>query len=160
LTKRGRGSASIQCAITASAQIADYANNGLTSESDFGGACPIVAGFSCAFPGINPNAPPLPFLESIGRSVYNGLQVRLTGHWSHPPVLRSATFQFFSALSRKSHSAVFNNVTLLHCAQNLPQYQFARDRWLPMKLHGVANGRDQCRMVPFSRSKGKFQFQQ
>ena len=29
---------------------------------------------------------------------------------------------------RKSHSAVFTNVTLLHCAQNLPQYQFARDK--------------------------------
>jgi hypothetical protein len=29
---------------------------------------------------------------------------------------------------RKSHSAVFTNVTLLHCAQNLRQYQFARDR--------------------------------
>ena len=28
---------------------------------------------------------------------------------------------------RKSHSAVFTNVTLLHCAQNLPQYQFTRD---------------------------------
>src|SRR5260370_20313208 len=28
---------------------------------------------------------------------------------------------------RKSHSAVSTNVTLLHCAQNLPQYQFARD---------------------------------
>src|SRR5260370_18609570 len=29
---------------------------------------------------------------------------------------------------RKSHSAVFTNVTLLHCTQNLPQYKFARDR--------------------------------
>jgi hypothetical protein len=29
---------------------------------------------------------------------------------------------------RKSYSAVFTNVALLHCAQNLPQYQFARDR--------------------------------
>jgi len=28
---------------------------------------------------------------------------------------------------RKSHSLVFTNVTLLHCAQNLPQYQFAMD---------------------------------
>ena len=35
---------------------------------------------------------------------------------------------------RKSHSAVFTNVTLLHCAQNLPQYQFARD-------NGLAAGR-------------------
>jgi Carboxypeptidase regulatory-like domain len=96
----GTGSPSIQCAITAGAQIADYANNGLTSASDLGGACRIVAGFSCAFPGINPNGPPLPFLGSIGRSVYNGLQVRLTGHWSHPPVVRSATLQFSYALSR------------------------------------------------------------
>lgn len=97
----GTGSASIQCAITAGAQMTDYASHGLTSSSDFGGACPIVAGFSCAFPGINPNAPPLPFLESIGRSVYNGLQVRLTGEWSQPlPVVRSATVQFSYALSR------------------------------------------------------------
>jgi hypothetical protein len=79
----------------------DYASHGLTSASDFGGACRIVEGFSCAFPGINPNAPPLPFLESIGRSVYNGLQVRLTGQWSQPlPVVRSATIQFSYALSR------------------------------------------------------------
>jgi len=97
----GTGSASIQCAITAGAQMTDYASHGLTSASDFGGACPVVEGFSCAFPGINPNAPPLPFLESIGRSVYNGLQVRLTGHWSQPlRVVRSATFQFSYALSR------------------------------------------------------------
>jgi hypothetical protein len=33
--------------------------------------------------------------------------------------------------NRKSHSAVFTNVTLLHGAQNLPQYQFARDRIYP-----------------------------
>jgi hypothetical protein len=97
----GTSSASIQCAISAGAQITDYASHGLTSASDFGGACPIVAGFSCAFPGINPNAPRLLFLESIGRSVYHGLQVRLTGHWSQPlPVVRSATLQFSYALSR------------------------------------------------------------
>jgi ATP-dependent Clp protease ATP-binding subunit ClpB len=30
--------------------------------------------------------------------------------------------------TEKSHSAVSTNVTLLHCAQKLPQYQFARDR--------------------------------
>ena len=97
----GTGSGSIQCSIAAGAQMTDYAGHGLTSASDFGGACPIVAGLSCAFPGINPDAPPLPFLESIGRSVYNGLQIRLTGHWAKPlPLVRSATFQFSYALSR------------------------------------------------------------
>jgi hypothetical protein len=33
-----------------------------------------------------------------------------------------------SCAYQKSHSAAFTNGTLLHCAQNLPQYQFARDR--------------------------------
>ena len=37
----------------------------------------------------------------MGRSVYNGLQVRLTGQWSQPlPVVRSVTLQFSYALSR------------------------------------------------------------
>jgi hypothetical protein len=100
-TNREFGCGNIQCAIAAGAQMTDFASHGLTSASDFGGACPILAGFSCAFPGINPNAPPMPFLESIGRSVYNGLQVRLTGHWSKPlPAVRSATLQFSYALSR------------------------------------------------------------
>jgi len=39
-----------------------------------------------------------------------------------------------SATYRKSHSTVFTNVTLLHCAQNLPQYQFAR------QLHQTVEG--------------------
>ena len=31
---------------------------------------------------------------------------------------------------RRSHSAVSTNVALLHCAQNLPQYQFARNTFV------------------------------
>ena len=42
----------------------DFANNGLTSSADFGQACGVLFGYPCAFPGINPNAPPLPFFES------------------------------------------------------------------------------------------------
>ena len=57
--------------------MADFAGNGLTSPAlDFGGSCPISYG--CAFPGINPAAPAVPLLEPIGRSVYNGLDVKLT----------------------------------------------------------------------------------
>jgi hypothetical protein len=74
---------SVQCAINAGAQMTDYANNGLTSSTDFGGVCafPFPTGtgnYTCAFPGINPNSPPLPFLKTIGRSVYNALQAKLT----------------------------------------------------------------------------------
>jgi hypothetical protein len=97
----GTTSSSIQCAIAAGAQMTDYANRGLTSASDFGGACSVVAGFRCAFPGINPNAPPLPFLNSIGRSVYNGLQTKLTGTAPRPFVgVHNLNFQISYALSR------------------------------------------------------------
>jgi hypothetical protein len=58
-------------------------------------------GHNCAFPGVNPNAPPLPFLERVGRSVYNGLQAKLTGNWQHPlPGVHALTFQVSYALSR------------------------------------------------------------
>ena len=92
---------SIQCAIAAGAQMTDYANNGLTSSSDFGGSCSMVMGFSCAFPGLNPSAPPLPFVKPIGRSLYNGLQTKLTASLRHP--LRGVgalNFQLSYALSR------------------------------------------------------------
>src|SRR5271169_4537078 len=59
----GTDSGSVQCAINAGAQMTDYANNGLTSSTDFGGVCsfPSPTGpgnYTCAFPGINPNARP------------------------------------------------------------------------------------------------------
>jgi hypothetical protein len=60
------------------AAMSDFAIWGLTSSTDFDAACTDRFGHPCAFGGINPGAPPLPFLKSIGRSVYNGLQTRLT----------------------------------------------------------------------------------
>jgi hypothetical protein len=92
---------SIQCAIAAGAQMSDYANHGLTSSSDFGGSCSMVMGFACAFPGVNPNAPPLPFVKPMGRSVYNGLQTKLTASMQHPlRGVRALNFQLSYALSR------------------------------------------------------------
>jgi len=81
------GVAGIQCAINAGATMSAYAGNGLTSSSDFGVACtnPTVGfGYPCAFGGINPNEPALPFLMSIGRSVYNGLQTKLNENVQRP----------------------------------------------------------------------------
>jgi hypothetical protein len=98
---------SIQCAIAAGAQMSAYASNGLTSSADFSAVCsfpsPTAPGgsYGCAFPGINPNAPPLPFIKSIGRSVYNGLQTKLTGNMGHPfRGARTLNFQISYALSR------------------------------------------------------------
>lgn len=94
-------SSSIQCAIAAGAQMTDYANHGLTSSTDFDQPCGDLFGYPCAFPGINPNAPPLPFFKPIGRSVYNGLQTKLTEHVQHPfRVLRGLNLEVSYALSR------------------------------------------------------------
>jgi hypothetical protein len=102
----GTDFSSIQCAISAGAQMTDYANNGLTSSADFGAVCsfPSVTGpgsYGCAFPGINPSAPPLPFHKSMGRSVYNGLQAKLTQSVEYRNRgVRALSFQIAYALSR------------------------------------------------------------
>jgi len=106
----GTDSNSIQCAISAGAQITDYANNGLTSSADFGVACSFqsVTGpgkYSCAFAGSNAKAPPLTFMEPIGRSVYNGLQTKLTQEIQRPfRGVRTLNFQFSYTLSRFDNS--------------------------------------------------------
>jgi hypothetical protein len=85
------------------ATMADFAGNGLTSSADFDVACngPSGIGQPCAFGGINPNAPPLPFLRSAGRSVYNGLQIKLTQNIKGPyHGVRNMNFQLGYSLSR------------------------------------------------------------
>jgi hypothetical protein len=89
------------------ASMADFANNGLTSSADFGAVCSFTSmttpssHYGCAFPGINPNSPPLFFSEPVGRSVYNGLQAKLTANVQNPPRgLGALNFQVSYALSR------------------------------------------------------------
>jgi Carboxypeptidase regulatory-like domain len=100
------GVAGINCAIAAGATIADYGNNGLGSSSDLGGSgCFAALGHACAFGGINPVAPPLGFLEPIGRSVYNGLQMKLTENVKQPMRgIRGLNLQVSYALSRFENS--------------------------------------------------------
>ncbi len=95
------GVGGIQCSINAGATMAAYAGNGLTSSADFDQPCGAVFGYPCAFPGINPNAPPLPFLQSIGRFVYNGLQLKFIQNVKHPlKGIRGINFQAAYSLSR------------------------------------------------------------
>jgi hypothetical protein len=87
------------------ASMVDFASNGLTSSADFDQPCGPLFGYPCAFPGINPNAPPLPFLESIGRSVYNALQVKFTESAQQPfRGVRALNLQVSYALSRFENS--------------------------------------------------------
>jgi Carboxypeptidase regulatory-like domain len=114
---------SIQCAIVAGAQMSDYASNGLTSSADFGAVCSFQSStvpggaYGCAFPGINPHAPPLPFWEPVGRSVYNGLQTKLIQNVQHPfRWVRLLNFQFSYALSRFENSGGTNGSGPLNAA--------------------------------------------
>ncbi len=77
----GFDSASIDCAITQGATMADFAGNGLDS------GVTLNAGFPCsfcAFPGLNPNLGENQMLFPIGRSVYNAMQVSLKSSLEHP----------------------------------------------------------------------------
>ncbi|HLV87507.1 MAG TPA: carboxypeptidase regulatory-like domain-containing protein [Candidatus Sulfotelmatobacter sp.] len=108
---------SIGCAIGAGATMADYGNNGLGSSSDMGGnSCLAALGYNCAFPGKNPLAPPLGFLSPVGRSLYNGLQMKWTENVKHPfRGVPTVNFQVSYSLSRFENSGggvnPDNNVT-------------------------------------------------
>jgi hypothetical protein len=102
--------------------ISDFAGWGLTSSADFGVGCTnATVGFAypCAFSGINPNAPPLVFAKPIGRSVYNGLQAKLTETVAHPFAgLRFLSLQVSYALSRFENSGGSTPVTALASDQD------------------------------------------
>jgi hypothetical protein len=94
-----------------SATMADFASFGLDSAGDLGSTCQVAPnpanpagpplGYPCAFGGINPNIPRVPFLFPIGRSVYNGLQVKLVQNVAHPfRGVRHLNLQVAYSLSR------------------------------------------------------------
>jgi hypothetical protein len=84
----------VNCAIQHGAQMTDYADNGLTADSDFGQACIQALGVNCAFPGKNLSQAASIFLEPRGRSIYNALQVKLVQN------MKRLNFQFSYSLSR------------------------------------------------------------
>ncbi len=135
----GTGAVAINCAINNGATMVNYAANGVTSANDFGGVCPI-----CAFQGSNPLAPSLPFLEPIGRSVYNGLLIKVTQSMTTipSPILRSLNFQWAYSLSRFENSGAMNQAT----DQDI--FSFALDYSRPNRYFG-ASGLDRTHQISF-----------
>lgn len=88
------------------AAMSDYAGYGIGSSTDMGGSsCYAVLGRKCAFSGINPNAPPLRFLSPVGRSVYDGLQMKLIENVKSPfRGAKALNLQVSYALSRFGNS--------------------------------------------------------
>jgi len=100
----GTDAGSINCAIAAGATMSSYGNNGLDSAADLGiSGCETGLGttYPCAFTGINPDLGLVTFLQPIGRSVYNALDVKLVDNVKTPfRGVKYLNFQFAYALSR------------------------------------------------------------
>jgi len=84
----------------------DFASNGLGSAADQGGVgCMAAIGAPCAFGGYNSNQAASTFLFPVGRSVYNGLQMKLTQNVTNPVRgLKAVNFQISYSLSRFENS--------------------------------------------------------
>jgi hypothetical protein len=105
------GTGGINCAIAAGATMADYATNGLGTPVDTGStlACPVDG---CAFGGINKKYNSALFLEPVGRSVYNALQMKLKQDTQKPMRgVKSANFQIAYSLSRFVNPLAFQGTT-------------------------------------------------
>lgn len=126
------------------ATIADFAGNGLTSTADFGAVCSFTSvltpgsSYGCAFPGINPNGPPLVFAKSVGRSVYNALQVKLSENVPHPwQGLQSLNLQVSYALSRfENTGGTFGNGPVNAMASDQDVGTYALDNVNPNRYFG------------------------
>lgn len=92
--------ASTQCAINNGATIYDYAGNGLDSPGDQATGNHVCVP-ACAFPGLNPAVGGFPFYESIGRSVYNAMDVKIVHNKRNPfKGVRYMNFQATYTLSK------------------------------------------------------------
>jgi hypothetical protein len=130
----GTDSASIDCAIGAGATMASYATNGLGSPGlDFGGPCPIATG--CAFSGLNPAYGTMSMANSIGRSVYNALQMKLTQQVARPlPGMLNLNTQVSYSLSRFVSPGAGNYVTPAQSDEDLVNN--ALDNSSPLRYMG------------------------
>jgi len=107
----GTNAAAINCAIGQGATIDDYRANGLDSGNAFnqGGIGAPALGRNpdqaAAFPGINKFVGTNQMLFPIGRSVYNGLQMKLTTQWNNPlPGVKAVNAVVSYAFSRATAS--------------------------------------------------------
>ena len=102
----GTNAAAINCAIAGGATISDFAGNGLDSGNTYLSGTPasfngLTPDTGAAFPEINPLVGENNMLFPIGRSEYNGLQVKLVGNRGNPiRGISTASYQISYALSR------------------------------------------------------------
>ena len=121
--------------------MASYASNGLDSPTDLGvGQCDKALGFSCAFPGVNASAGAFPLLQPIGRSTYDGLQMKLVHQKKNPfKGLRGANLQVSYAFSKfTSAGSALGSAGNSQSAGDQDFVNAALDNRNPLSLSGPA----------------------
>jgi len=138
----GSGLAGIDCAILKGATIGDYQANGLDSGNAFASGFPCLG--TCAFGGVNQNLGQNQMLFPMGRSVYNGLDVKLVSNVDHPiGAIRHLNYQISYSLSRFDSSAQdqdfinyaidFNQVSKFNGPNGLDRkHQFSAGSWMDL----------------------------
>jgi hypothetical protein len=114
--------ASVSCYLGAvpAANISDFAGNGLDSGNSVCGGSPCP---NAAFGGINPNLGTNQMLFPIGRSVYNGLQLKLTQNYSRPQgLIRNLNLQIAYSYSKYVSTAQDNDFVNLVTDNNNPTH--------------------------------------
>jgi len=120
------------------ANISDYAANGLDSGYNFCFGFPCSGAAQAAFPGINPNFGAVQLLYPIGRSVYNGLQMSLRQNVNNPfPGARQLNLQVSYSFSRYVSTARDNDFI-----------NFSQDNRNPASYIGP-NGLDRTHQLSF-----------
>jgi hypothetical protein len=108
------------------AMISDFGSNGLDSPKDLNlGACPSPIGgmgAPCAFGGANPDVGPTSFLEPVGRSLYNAMDVKLTQNVRHPlPGIKYLNSQISYTYSRFKYCGSSNGLASPGTPENQDQ---------------------------------------
>ncbi len=138
----GTSATDINCAIAAGATIQDYMGKGLDSGNN------VTSGFpcngACAFGGVNQAVGQNQMLFPMGRSVYNGLDLKLVSNVDRPIMgIKRLNYQIAYSLSRFDSSAQdqdfinyavdFNNVSKFNGANGLDRTnQFSAGAWMDL----------------------------
>ncbi len=134
------GCADIACTISQGATIQTFAANGLGSPANGLLTTIVQPNNTFAFGGVDPSFGQIMLSDTIGRSVYNALQVRLNQNVANPfPGVRQFSWQANYSLSRFNSTAPDQDVVY---AQN------ARDNLNPLHFFGP-NALDRTHMLAF-----------
>lgn len=119
-TEAAFGCATVACTISNGATISDYANNGLGSQAAGLAQQFVVPNGGFAFPGLNPNFGQVGIISTIGRSVYNALQLRARQSINSPaPGIRALNWQVGYSLSRFNAMSPDQDASLVNVTDNV-----------------------------------------